>query len=440
MAVAERYILPARLLHWGIAVLVVLMFALGLAMTRGPLSIELLFAAYHWHKSLGALVWLGMLLRIGVRCLVPPPQLPADIPQQQLVRHVHALLYILLVMMPVTGWLMVSASPLPFPVTAFGIDLPQFAPFLSLPDAARARWFEVLKVIHSGMAVMLAALVVLHVAGAWRHGDRVRQRMSLRRQTKLHGGLVFVIAAVASTASLAQATSKPPIAAAKPTAGFAVAVLAEGFDYSRPGVAARFARDGEGEAIAYDAADDDRRPFVASAAASALIERAPTFVIPIRVDGTKKSWLRAIAFLKQLPARVTVVLAPIPPDLTDVIVAEINSMSNRLFLLPAGAGAKQAAPNALTIAALPRAGDPAVAATHADLVLAPATAAREAPGAPWAPPASSAEAALMAAGLFGCIDVLKARGPTAVASIFIAKGQRGLAGSAPILEVCAARP
>jgi hypothetical protein len=241
------------------------------------------------------------------------------------------------------------------------------------------------------------------------------------------------------SSALALAQSKPAVPPGKPTSGFAVAVIADGFDYTRAGVVARFARDGEGEAIAYDAVDDDRRPFAVAAETSALIERAATLVVPIRVGETAQSWTRALAFLKRSPARVVVVLAPLPSALRESVAAELNAVSDRLILLPSHGAAKLAMPHVLTFASLPPAGAPPVSATMADLVLAPATAAREAPGQPGVSPATAGEAALMAVGLFGCVDVSKARGPADVAAAFVAKGQRGLAGSAPILDLCAGK-
>lgn len=237
----------------------------------------------------------------------------------------------------------------------------------------------------------------------------------------------------------ASAQSKPALPPGKPTSGFAVAVIAEGFDYNRPAVAARFARDGEGEAIAYDAVDDDRRPYRAAGETSALVERVPMLVVPIRVGATRELWLRALAFLKRSPARVAVVLEPVPREVMEFVLVEFKAMTDRLIFFPATRETKQSLPHSLTIAALPALGTAPVASGLADLVIAPATATREMPGAPGASPATAAEAALMAVGLFGCVDVSKARGPAEVAAAFISKGQRGVHGTAPILDVCGAR-
>jgi cytochrome b561 len=182
MAAVERYILPARVLHWGVAGVVVVLLALGLVMTRGTLSIERLFAAYQWHKTLGVLVFLTMVVRLGVRFgSPPPPPLPADLSpaRQRFARAVHAGLYVALLLMPMSGWLMASAAPLTFPISLFGVDVPLFAPLQAMPEAARGGWFEVLKTSHSILAGCLGVLVVLHVAGALWHGRALRQRMSL---------------------------------------------------------------------------------------------------------------------------------------------------------------------------------------------------------------------------------------------------------------------
>jgi cytochrome b561 len=184
MAAGERYALTARLLHWAVALLVSVLFGLGLVMTRGTLSIEPLFTAYQWHKTVGVLVWLLMVFRLSVRLALLGPDLPSTVsPQRQrIARLVHRALYVLLLAMPVSGWLMASASPLVFPISLFGFDVPLLAALQGLPDAARARWFEALKLLHSALALALFALVMLHVGGALSHGGQLRGRMSLWRR------------------------------------------------------------------------------------------------------------------------------------------------------------------------------------------------------------------------------------------------------------------
>lgn len=247
-----------------------------------------------------------------------------------------------------------------------------------------------------------------------------------------------------TSGALAQSTSaqsnlaqskptKPVLPPGAPTKGFAVAVIADGVDYTRPTVAAKFARDGEGDAIAYDAVDDDRKPHGTSVHTAGLIEMAQTFIVPIRVDASRpETWQRAFAFLRRSPARVVVILALPPTDAWDALHAAIKATPDRLFILPADpTRPKLALDHALTVAALP-----APTAASTDLILAPATATREAPGSPNAPPNRADEAAMLAAGLFTCSDVSAARSPAAVKALFIAKAARAANDAPRLLEVC----
>jgi cytochrome b561 len=186
MAAAERYSTGARWLHASVAVLVVVLLILGVVMTRGTLGIERLFAAYQWHKSLGACVWLLMLVRVAMRWRLGAPALPTSVSAQhaQIARGVHGLLYALLLIMPVTGWLLVSASPLTFPISLFGlVEIPSLPWLLEMRDAERQVWYGRLKTIHQALAWSLGVLVLLHIVGAVRHGRTVLARMSLRRAT-----------------------------------------------------------------------------------------------------------------------------------------------------------------------------------------------------------------------------------------------------------------
>jgi hypothetical protein len=245
----------------------------------------------------------------------------------------------------------------------------------------------------------------------------------------------WLVVLIPLSEALAQikAAAKPPLPVGKPTTGFAVAVIAEGFDYTRATVAAKFARDGEGEAIAYDAVDDDRKPYGPDGRLADLMALATPFVVPVRVDPAQgPSWQRAFAFVRRSPARVVVILARPPASAWDAFQTELKAMPERLFILAADpAREKTTLGHVLTVAALP-----APDAKRADLVLAAAAAAREAPRHGTSLPTTADEAAVLAAGLFTCIDVSAARGPHAVKALLVAKAARAVDGAAPMLEVC----
>jgi hypothetical protein len=71
-----------------------------------------------------------------------------------------------------------------------------------------------------------------------------------------------VILSIAATSVFAQKPSnKPRVPPGVDPGGVAIAIIGNGVDYTRPEIAARLARDGEGEIIGWDFVDDDRRPY-----------------------------------------------------------------------------------------------------------------------------------------------------------------------------------
>jgi hypothetical protein len=113
-------------------------------------------------------------------------------------------------------------------------------------------------------------------------------------------------------ASLPVHAADPPLAPGRDPGGTAVAIIARGFDVTFPEFARVLARDGEGEAIAWDAIDEDRRPFApdhdGTGLALAVAAKGSVRVVPIRADvNSQTSLARAVAFAAATPARVVLV-------------------------------------------------------------------------------------------------------------------------------------
>jgi cytochrome b561 len=158
---AETWGSLAKIFHWGIAALILAQIVLGLLAAGwrlSPTKIELLF----WHKSTGMLI-LGLVgLRLLWRFVNPTPALP-EMPVWERIaaRLSHGLLYLLTFALPITGWIVSSASNIPFRVF-WTVPLPAIvAPDKSLADA--------FTLVHRGLFVLLALVVVVHVAAAMRH-------------------------------------------------------------------------------------------------------------------------------------------------------------------------------------------------------------------------------------------------------------------------------
>src|SRR5262245_39745605 len=104
------YTVTARALHWVTAVLVLAMIPLGIVIAHewgGPIQEWL----YNLHRSVGALLLLIIIVRLGYRLGHTPAPLGPDIPlyQQRAAHAVHWLLYVLLLAQPLIGWIATSA-------------------------------------------------------------------------------------------------------------------------------------------------------------------------------------------------------------------------------------------------------------------------------------------------------------------------------------------
>jgi cytochrome b561 len=159
--VPAHYTRTAIALHWIIAILIVASFALGLYMVELKLSPAKL-KLYSYHKWLGVTIWLLVVLRLLWRATHPPPPLP-PMPawQRRAAIAAHWLLYALLLVIPLSGWLFSSASG--FPVVYFEVlRLPDLVP----KDKALA---QLLQEVHELLNYSLLAVVIAHVVAAVKH-------------------------------------------------------------------------------------------------------------------------------------------------------------------------------------------------------------------------------------------------------------------------------
>jgi cytochrome b561 len=156
----------ARALHWGMAILLLAQVVLGKVgheMTRSPAKFDILT----WHKSIGVLLLLLVLLRLAWRGVNPTPTRPPSVSsiQNWAARSAHAALYVLMLALPLSGWVMNSASNIPFKV--FWL--------VSWPDITgpSRELAELAEEVHEALAVLLMVLVAAHVLAAlWHHFSR----------------------------------------------------------------------------------------------------------------------------------------------------------------------------------------------------------------------------------------------------------------------------
>jgi len=160
--VTARYTSTAKTLHWLMAVLLFGMLALGFYMHDLPLSPQKL-QLYSWHKWAGVTAFLLVLARLGWRVTHIPPALPASMPRlMQLAAHAgHFALYVLMIAIPLSGWLMSSAKG--FQTVWFGV--------LPIPDLLdkNKELGDQLAVVHMGLNLLFVAVIAGHIGAALKH-------------------------------------------------------------------------------------------------------------------------------------------------------------------------------------------------------------------------------------------------------------------------------
>ncbi|WP_319772041.1 cytochrome b [Breoghania sp.] len=180
------YGLIAILFHWSMALLMFGVFGLGLYMHELPQFEERTFALYQLHKSFGFTILALVVLRLMWRFANPAPRLPGAMPlwEKAAAHGAHAVLYALMFAIPLSGWLMVSASPWGIPTVLFDtIPVPHLPVpgFLGAKEAAES----VMKEVHELLAWAMIVLVAFHAAAAIKHhliarDDTLRRMLSPR--------------------------------------------------------------------------------------------------------------------------------------------------------------------------------------------------------------------------------------------------------------------
>ena len=192
----RNYTRTAISLHWLIAVLIFAGWGLGWYAHDLPASPDKL-RYFSWHKWIGVSVFLLALLRAGWRATHAPPPLPPAMPRWEAgaARISHLLLYLLMLALPLSGWLMSSAKG--FQTVYFGV--------LPLPDllAKNEPLGRLLAEIHELLAYTLSAAVGLHVLAALKHRLLDRDTM-LGRMLPVLVALILVGATAGSRVDAAR--------------------------------------------------------------------------------------------------------------------------------------------------------------------------------------------------------------------------------------------
>ncbi len=170
----DRYTSTAIALHWLIGIMILISFAVGFYMSGLKFSPEKL-KLYNWHKWAGVTIFLLVLFRCIWRLThavpPPPPGMPAW--QHQVANATHYVLYALMIVIPLSGWLMSSVKG--FQTVYFGV--------IPLPDllSKSEDLGNTLQLVHKSLNYTMIGIVVLHAAAALKHHfidkDEVLRRM-----------------------------------------------------------------------------------------------------------------------------------------------------------------------------------------------------------------------------------------------------------------------
>ena len=173
----QGYGIVAMLLHWGMALLLLVLLAVGIYMVRLPDvgydQNKVLVILIHKAVGMGALV--VALVRLAWRARSPLPAFAAGVRygQQVAALFVHLVFYALMIALPMTGWLMSSAGGYPVPLLVGDWSLPDL---VGLNDDH----FRLYILVHRWLAYALLGAIALH-AGAALHHHLLRRDDTLRR-------------------------------------------------------------------------------------------------------------------------------------------------------------------------------------------------------------------------------------------------------------------
>ncbi|HEC73440.1 MAG TPA: cytochrome b [Methylophaga aminisulfidivorans] len=157
----KSYNLVMKVIHWGMALLIFSLIFAGLSMIRSlePWQPTLLSI----HKNLGVIAFIAVLARLLVRLRTVSPSLDNELPSLQrfIAKLTHILMYMAMILMPVSGFLMQNFAGRP--IYIFDTLM---LPSITTIDLGL---YGLFREIHGITAVILILLILMHISAALYH-------------------------------------------------------------------------------------------------------------------------------------------------------------------------------------------------------------------------------------------------------------------------------
>ena len=164
----NRYHSLSIMLHWTVVLGLLFMFASGLYMVYADISKADQYKLFQIHKAAGVVMLWALIIRVVVRTFTTAPATPKELNETEARRAQigHLGLYIVLIIMPLSGWVMVSASPFGLPTFVF-VD---WIKWPHIPGIARNKLVETAaNYTHWMTAILLALFAIGHIAAVVWH-------------------------------------------------------------------------------------------------------------------------------------------------------------------------------------------------------------------------------------------------------------------------------
>ncbi len=157
------YRTPARLIHWLMAVIILMLIPIGFLMVQDGLPRALGNTLFITHKNVGTLALILIAVRLFYRWRNPPQLAPVELPRiQELAAHLtHIGLYAMPIIMPLAGYVRVRAGG--YPIEALdALGIPSMVPRSEALS-------EFAKMVHYYSSYAIAGLVAMHIGAALFH-------------------------------------------------------------------------------------------------------------------------------------------------------------------------------------------------------------------------------------------------------------------------------